>query len=347
MKSSVLFLFCILIVVIDGRPDNSQEANLSPIIRFLYGCYNGYATILSLAGYYDYDLDAENKYYELYPEQREGYNKNSNFEKDDDDEEEEEEEDNGGWEPTKMQLVCLGLGRTGSTSLALGIEDLGYTVIHDDEHVELRELYEWYEDGEISWDELNGVAGQIGFNATFKTGWEWAKVHPEVKVILTVRDSAEKYAESWLKAVTFIDIIERMPYRWMRNSNQLYESFYDEYKMETTNNQPEMYKDKETLKQVYEEYNAVVKANIPSERLLVFNVKQGWEPLCQFLEIEKADCPSDIPFPHVHDRMKLLGENFVVSLFTYIWPLVIILPFALPYYFFFHRCRSHTPKKRT
>ena len=33
----------------------------------------------------------------------------------------------------------------------------------------------------------------------------------------------------------------------------------------------------------YQQHNERVQAVIPSERLLIFNVKQGWKPLCEFL----------------------------------------------------------------
>lgn len=45
-----------------------------------------------------------------------------------------------------------------------------------------------------------------------------------------------------------------------------------------------------------------VQATVPSERLLVFSVDQGWEPLCKFLEVE-------IPqqeFPRVNDRSETI-----------------------------------------
>ena len=40
-----------------------------------------------------------------------------------------------------------------------------------------------------------------------------------------------------------------------------------------------------------------VKADIPPERLLVFEVKNGWEPLCEFLDVPVPD----EPFPNVND----------------------------------------------
>ena len=41
-----------------------------------------------------------------------------------------------------------------------------------------------------------------------------------------------------------------------------------------------------------------VQAYVPKDRLLLFNVREGWEPLCQFV---KAPVP-DIPFPRANDR---------------------------------------------
>jgi hypothetical protein len=45
-------------------------------------------------------------------------------------------------------------------------------------------------------------------------------------------------------------------------------------------------------------HHEAVKQSIPPERLLVWDVTEGWEPLCEFLEV---DVPDD-PFPHANDR---------------------------------------------
>merc|ERR1712150_195485 len=44
-------------------------------------------------------------------------------------------------------------------------------------------------------------------------------------------------------------------------------------------------------KRYYLQYNAAVQQLIPSDQLLVFNVKEGWEPLCQFLNLPIPDFP--------------------------------------------------------
>lgn len=53
----------------------------------------------------------------------------------------------------------------------------------------------------------------------------------------------------------------------------------------------------------YEQHNAAVIAGVPKENLLVFNVKQGWEPLCKFLG---KGVPQK-PFPRVFETEQYLG----------------------------------------
>lgn len=48
---------------------------------------------------------------------------------------------------------------------------------------------------------------------------------------------------------------------------------------------------------VFEEHNEAVKAAVPADRLLVYEISQGWEPLCEFLEVPVPDTP----MPHLND----------------------------------------------
>ena len=289
------WLFLLAITTPHGyaRPTDSQEALSSLPTRIFSGAWAGVTTILAFLGHYDDDDDCENL----------------------------EDKDS-----TYIQVTAVGLGRTGSTSLAIALEELGYRVIHDDEHVELSDLYDSLEEDNITWDEFHVLAGNRGFNVSFKTDWEWAVEKPDMKIILTVRDNPEKYVNSWLAASKFIDILQLRPFCWMKHTAALMPSFESEYLMEPTGGHPEKYRDRDTLHRVYEEYNQRIRDNVPKERLLEFNVKQGWGPLCRFLN---KPIPEGIPFPHVHDRAKLLGEHFVLELATWIWPLAILLPMAI------------------
>ncbi|VAW33824.1 hypothetical protein MNBD_CHLOROFLEXI01-4979, partial [hydrothermal vent metagenome] len=49
---------------------------------------------------------------------------------------------------------------------------------------------------------------------------------------------------------------------------------------------------------IFNQYTNEVRQHVPPEKLLVFQVKEGWEPLCAFLDVPLPD----LPFPHVNDR---------------------------------------------
>ena len=76
--------------------------------------------------------------------------------------------------------------------------------------------------------------------------------------------------------------------------------------------------DKERSIAAYEEHNRRVREVIPAERLLDYNVKQGWAPLCEFLEIE--NCPN-IPFPRTNSAVTmkaLLATHAIIVVFVFL-----------------------------
>jgi len=56
--------------------------------------------------------------------------------------------------------------------------------------------------------------------------------------------------------------------------------------------------DSAKLRQVFEAHNEAVRATIPSQQLLVYQVREGWAPLCEFLGLP---VPAE-PFPRTNDR---------------------------------------------
>ena len=57
------------------------------------------------------------------------------------------------------------------------------------------------------------------------------------------------------------------------------------------------FEDKEHTREVFERHIAEVKAHVPADQLLVYQVKEGWQPLCEFLGCE---VPVEA-FPHLND----------------------------------------------
>ena len=56
--------------------------------------------------------------------------------------------------------------------------------------------------------------------------------------------------------------------------------------------------------EVFNEHNEAVRREISPDRLLVFEVAQGWEPLCAFLGVPVPDGP----FPRTNDREEFAGR---------------------------------------
>jgi hypothetical protein len=56
-----------------------------------------------------------------------------------------------------------------------------------------------------------------------------------------------------------------------------------------------------------ERFEEEVKQTVPADRLLVWSVADGWEPLCEFLEVRVPDTP----FPHLNDTLEF--KNRVID----------------------------------
>jgi hypothetical protein len=61
------------------------------------------------------------------------------------------------------------------------------------------------------------------------------------------------------------------------------------------------FQDKNYAIEVFERHNAEVRQRVPGDRLLVYDVKTGWEPLCEFLGVEEPD----EPFPRTNDTAEM------------------------------------------
>lgn len=201
-----------------------------------------------------------------------------------------------------MKIIGAGFGRTGTTSLQAALVQLGFDpCYHMSEvfnHAGHDKIWAAAYDGKpTDWHAFLGNY-QAGLDYPICNFYkELMEVYPDAKVLLSVRDSDRWYESTlttiyklnhtpkWLWAlVPPVGRVNRLAsdYVWGR----LYGGRFE---------------DKDFAIGVYEQHIADVKATVPVEKLLVFNVKEGWEPLCRFL-----DCPvPDAPFPHLNDRQQI------------------------------------------
>ena len=95
------------------------------------------------------------------------------------------------------------------------------------------------------------------------------------------------------------------------------------------------------FKKKYREHNERVQAVIPKERLLIYNVKQGWKPLCKFLECdvpEEAFPRENVALSTTHQAISAELEKVKRKLFIVL--AICALLACLFYLVFFHRSDS-------
>ena len=117
----------------------------------------------------------------------------------------------------------------------------------------------------------------------YKEFLEW---NPDAKVILTVRDNPEKWVESVRATIFHVKSTKES------DSNSARQEFNDSFDAcVTTVHGADPRKPETDLRKFYLDWNEEVKRNVKEENLLVFNVKEGWDPLCKFLGVTQPKQP--------------------------------------------------------
>ncbi|XP_076805883.1 uncharacterized protein LOC143449531 [Clavelina lepadiformis] len=213
-----------------------------------------------------------------------------------------------------MKVICAGLSKTGTKTLQAALKEIGYNVY---DHLE-NCLYlnkEWTkiiteggttEDFRRMFENVDAVTDIPGC-------YFWDEIHkafPEAKIILTMRDDEDTWARSMYNQVAAannpqIQILYmlsptlKQARAWSDKvvtaafGTKLKESFFGPATFNML-----------LARMTYRRHNAHVLQNAPKDKLLVYNVKEGWEPLCKFLEV---DVPS-VPFPCKNVRGKVVKD---------------------------------------
>ncbi|MEM7345109.1 MAG: sulfotransferase family protein [Chloroflexota bacterium] len=225
-----------------------------------------------------------------------------------------------------MKVIGAGLGRTGTLSLKVALEELGFDpCYHMQEAVKKpRHFKTWYaakQGDPVDWKQfLHDYQATVDWpGCTFYQ--ELMEVYPDAKVLLSVRDSGRWYDSTyktiyqartafapWLRWVI-------PPLRWYYQTVEalvwqgMFEGEFD---------------NRQKAIETVEQFNEAVKQHVPPERLLIYEVKQGWEPLCEFLDVPVPNTP----FPHVNESKEMIraiGWARVISKVLSIGAIVVIL----------------------
>jgi hypothetical protein len=194
-----------------------------------------------------------------------------------------------------LRVVGAGLGRTGTHSLKLALEQLlGGPCYH------MSELFEREDDtavwaaaarGEdIDWAEfLAEFAATVDWPAC--AFWDGiAATAPEAVVLLSVRESPEAWWASFERTIAqaLQQPVPPEDEAWARRRQMV-------ISMIETTFTPD-WSDRDAALAAYSRHNEHVRQAVPAERLVEWQPGDGWEPLCAALDL---DVPAE-PFPHTN-----------------------------------------------
>lgn len=181
-----------------------------------------------------------------------------------------------------LRVVGAGLGRTGTLSLKLALEQLGigpcYHMMEIPKQPEHAALWLAASRGErVDWDEIfAGYSAAVDWPSCVL--WrELLRAYPDARVILTVRDAASWYASF---RETILPRLENLPPVASPAIHALRDLGREVVLRRTFGGRAG---DAQHAIEAYEAHNAQVIAALDAERLLVYDVAAGWEPLCAFL----------------------------------------------------------------
>jgi hypothetical protein len=211
-----------------------------------------------------------------------------------------------------MQVIGAGLPRTGTLTQKLALEKLGFAPCYHWVNLisDLSAVEQWHRvlDGEDALDEIFG-----GYEAT--VDWpggfvyrELAERHPDAKVLLSVRD-AEAWENSYRQTIWnftrgdslishLSDARREIDPRWQRYLELVDRMLWSDRSPFGAGDEPGQ------MEAQMEAYNQSVREAIPADRLLVWKVTEGWEPLCEFLGVPVPD----EPLPHENDAETFRGR---------------------------------------
>lgn len=228
--------------------------------------------------------------------------------------------------PQGPRVIGAGWGRTGTASLKRALETLGFGPCHHMEEVikHPAEVPTWQRAARGETIDWKTFMRPWGSSVDFPSAIyyrELMEAFPDAKVVLSVRDP-----ESWYASMseTIVPMMSRFPNRVilpllpfigspsraMRES-PMYARIIAPFHTDRARVVAEFQKHIEEVRRV-----------VPPERLLVFEAKEGWAPLCKFLEVPVPSAP----YPRVNDTAEFKRRVVMATIVS--WTL-LLLPISL------------------
>jgi Sulfotransferase domain len=213
-----------------------------------------------------------------------------------------------------MKVIGAGLPRTGTLSQKVALEMLGvgpcYHMVNVLGDLDLVAPWRQALDGNPDWDQIfDGFESTIDWPGSYYYR-ELIDVYPDAKVLLSVRDG-----ESWARSMRdtiwglfYGDIVSRhlsdaralVDPKWRAYTEMMKEMWQRSGLLDGAGTTDEW------MSNAIHRFQQEVQDTVPADRLLVWSVGDGWEPLCEFLEVPVPDTP----FPHLNDS-KIFADRVI------------------------------------
>lgn len=210
-----------------------------------------------------------------------------------------------------LEIIGAGFGRTGTTSLYTALNQLGFPCYHmfevlknaeNKSHLDFWRNVANSEPGtQHDWEQVFSKYTAAVDNPACCVWRELLSAYPDARVVLTLHP---KGAEAWYDST--VDTIYFTETMWQFKVLEFTTPFGRKFgdmsrKLIWQRSHRGTMNDRDKAIAHYNRHIKDVKATVPPDRLLVFSVDQGWEPLCEFLGVPAPESE----FPNVNDRAEI------------------------------------------
>jgi len=187
-----------------------------------------------------------------------------------------------------LSVINAGFGRTGTMSIKIALEKLGLGPCHHMEEVVKNpsQLPYWQKAAkgeQVNWDDVFAGYGSAVDWPSAHYWRELADYYPDAKVLLSVRP-----ADQWWNSFSGT-IQELLKIRDQVEDEYPRSVMYMADEIITQQTFSKITDDMDHALKVFARRIEEVKQTIPESRLLIYQVSEGWEPLCNFLDIPVPD----------------------------------------------------------
>lgn len=229
----------------------------------------------------------------------------------------------------KLEVIGAGWGRTGTNSLKVALEKLlDGPCYHMFECAVRPDYQKWVDAYAGKVPDWKGIFTHPDGDRFYKATVDYPacgmyrqlmEAYPDAKVLLTVRDP-EKWYDSVIDTIWSWRCCEQnWSCRIFENGRKFQEqaqAFHNATMLPGVKRT-----DRAGSIKSFNAWIETVKSTVPPEKLLVFDVKEGWEPLCKFLN---KPIP-DEPFPNINDRDQIKAAMNKTLVFCYTAQLLRLL----------------------